>query len=358
MTRLCWDLSGRFGSFELDSSEDVSFQRLAVFGPSGAGKTTLLDLLAGHRTPEDGRIEYGEEVLLDSSRSIRHTSSQRGFGYFMQDAPLFPDRTVRRNLLYSGRTALEEGYARNVLDMLEIGQLLDRMPGELSGGENQRVGLAQVLFSRPRLVLLDEPLTGLNETLVAEILPKFTRVLDELELPAVIVSHRLDVVSGLCETVVPIQSGRTEGSYPVDSVLQSNMFREQGLIDATNTFECRVLETHNDGLIRVETERGLTFLLPETETFAEGDSAVIRFSATEPVLARNISGTVSTRNRWNGTLRRKEQDRGGVLITLRVGEEILWSRVTDRTVKELNLRPEAELEVLLKSSSIRAIPVG
>jgi molybdate transport system ATP-binding protein len=198
----------RLGRFRLEI--DTSFDRgwTALFGPSGAGKTTLLEIVAGLRRPDAGRVTMDGRVLGDAARREEVPPRRRGIGYVPQDLALFPHLDVRANLDY-GRAPGDDGALfETVVDRLEIGALLAQRPGALSGGEKQRVAVARALLARPALLLLDEPLTGLDAALRERILPFFQRVRDEFRVPTLYVTHNADEVMALCGRVVVMESGR------------------------------------------------------------------------------------------------------------------------------------------------------
>jgi molybdate transport system ATP-binding protein len=197
--------------FALEVDAMLEGKIVSVFGPSGAGKTSLLELVAGLRVPASGRIELDGELLSDAERSRWVPARARGMGYVLQDQALFPHLSVRGNVLYGAhRTQAPIGpfTLEHVADVLEIGAFLDRRPATLSGGEGQRVALARALLSRPRLLLLDEPLSNLDEALRERSLALLRRVRDEFSVPMIYVSHRADEVMALCDSVFVLRGGR------------------------------------------------------------------------------------------------------------------------------------------------------
>ena len=190
----------RMGDFTLD----VAFEArgvTALVGPSGAGKTSVINAVAGLLRPDMGRIVFDGQVLCD--KGIWVPAHQRGFGVVFQEGRLFPHMTVRGNLTYGGVHDWDA-----VVDMLGIGGLLDRRPAGLSGGERQRVALGRALLMRPRMLLLDEPLSGLDAARKAEILPYLERVRDTAGVPILYVSHAGDEVARLAGCVVQMEAGR------------------------------------------------------------------------------------------------------------------------------------------------------
>lgn len=199
----------RLGAFSLEIDASFGPGWTALFGPSGAGKTTILEIIAGLRRPNAGQVKMEGRELFDAGK-VSVPPRRRRIGYVPQDLALFPHLDVRANLGYS-RIPDRERFVQ-VVDKLEIGALLAKFPGELSGGEKQRVALGRALLSRPRLLLLDEPLTGLDAPLRERILPFFQRIRDEFRVPTLYVTHSADEVMALCDQVVVIDSGRVRAS--------------------------------------------------------------------------------------------------------------------------------------------------
>ncbi len=199
------------GSFELVARADVGSGVTGVFGPSGCGKSTLLALLAGLLKPRRGTIRFDRRTLVDVNARVFVPPWQRHFGLVFQDGQLFPHLSVRSNLLY-GHRQLAPGDRRFELDavtaLLEIEPLLARRPAHLSGGERQRVALGRALLYSPRLLLLDEPLSSLDERLKGQILPFLKRVKDETGIPMLYVSHSRAEVDYLADRVLSMSDGR------------------------------------------------------------------------------------------------------------------------------------------------------
>ena len=171
---LAVDVEKRLGDFTLAAKFEAAAGATALFGPSGSGKTTIVNLIAGLIAPDRGRIALDDTVLFDSAARIDVPPHRRRIGYVFQEGRLFPHLTVRRNLDY-GRwmsgLARDDAEMRRIVELLDIGHLLDRRPGKLSGGERQRVAIGRALLMRPRLLLLDEPLASLDAAASAKSCP-------------------------------------------------------------------------------------------------------------------------------------------------------------------------------------------
>jgi molybdate transport system ATP-binding protein len=205
------DIRLPLGAFALEVDLTITGRGTGIFGASGAGKTSLLDLVAGLRRPERARIELDGEVFTDTERGVAVPPHRRRIGYVPQDGALFPHLTVRENLRYGfdlippdeRRISFEQ-----VTRVLEIAALLDRRMDFLSGGEKQRVACGRALLAQPRLLLLDEPLAGLDGGLKSRFMPYLLRLRDEFEIPMLYVTHEAGELVELCEEVVVIDRGR------------------------------------------------------------------------------------------------------------------------------------------------------
>ena len=201
----------RVDGFDLDVSLDAGAGVTAVIGPSGAGKTSLLDLIAGLRTPVSGVVELGGRRLYDSAAGLDLPARDRRVGYVFQDRRLFPHKTVLANLRY-GYDRLPEERRRHtpdeIAELLELRPLLDRKPGALSGGEQQRVSLGRALLTSPELLLLDEPLTGLHPQMRTQTSELLGRVRDELNAPMLYVTHRAEDLEDLAADVLRLDRGK------------------------------------------------------------------------------------------------------------------------------------------------------
>ncbi|HEX9984860.1 MAG TPA: ATP-binding cassette domain-containing protein [Thermoanaerobaculia bacterium] len=193
--------------FELDVTAELTARATAITGPSGAGKTSLLELIAGLRQPTRGSISIHDRPVFDRERRIDVPARSRRVGYVPQDDALFPHLSVRRNIVYSGASAAYD----DVVSVLEIGHVLDRGVQHLSGGERKRVALARALLSRPAVLLLDEPLAGVDPELRRRVLDYLVRVRDEFPIPIVYVTHDPEEAAHICDEAVVLERGRVVG---------------------------------------------------------------------------------------------------------------------------------------------------
>jgi len=211
LTMLRVDVEKQLGEFSLAASFSSEGRVTGLFGASGAGKSSLINMIAGLLRPDRGTIVIDGDVVDDTKAGVHVPTYRRRIGYVFQDARLFPHLNVAQNLDYGrrmNRLAADPAQHTRVVELLDIGALLDRRPGKLSGGERQRVALGRALLSKPRLLLLDEPLGALDEARKLEILPYLVRLRDEANVPMVYVSHDVAELRQLATQIVMLRQGR------------------------------------------------------------------------------------------------------------------------------------------------------
>ena len=210
MIALTLDVTLRQQSFVLQVRESASVEVLGLFGPSGSGKTTLLEAIAGIRTPDEGEIRIGDRVLFSSAARVNVPARDRHIGYVPQDALLFPNMNVAENIAYGARGARGAQGAdyAGLVRMLDLSHLVDRRVGMLSGGEKQRVAIARALITNPSILLLDEPLAGVDRERRDRILPYVLRIRKELHVPLIYVTHDETELTSIADRVLHLSDGR------------------------------------------------------------------------------------------------------------------------------------------------------
>ena len=293
--------SGATQSFVLDLSLEIPPGITIVFGPSGAGKSTLLDCLAGLLKPESGRIEIGGEVLLDVERRIDVPPAKRKIAYVFQSLALFPHMTVEQNVAYGLAEIPAPERALRVKEMLEafhVEQLAKRKADELSGGEQQRVALARSLATSPRLLLLDEPLTALDEGLKKSIMEDLRRWNAAQNIPILYVTHSRAEVDALGESVIVMDQGKIISTGTPHEVLDTP--RRSSLAQAAgfeNLFSGVVTEIREgDGVMRVRLVSGACEIETPLGHAATGTAVRLAIRAGDILLATERPYGLSARN--------------------------------------------------------------
>jgi len=190
--------------FELAVTLDLAASVTGIVGPSGAGKTSLLDLIVGLRHPIAGTVTLDGQPLDDVTRRVHVPPRERGMGYVPQDNALFPHLSVEGNIRYGTEARLQP----EVIEVLDIGRLLKRKVTSLSGGEQKRVALARALATEPRLLLLDEPLSGIDRPLQSRIIGYLEQLRVHFQVPMIYVTHDGEGLSRMAEQVITLERGR------------------------------------------------------------------------------------------------------------------------------------------------------
>ncbi len=213
------DITKQLGDFTLNAKFKSKGLVTGLFGNSGSGKTSIVNAIAGLVRPDRGAISLDGIKLDDTHAGIHVRPHLRRIGYVFQDARLFPHLNVRQNLEYGRRmSGLASDPAQEIraIELLDIGHLMGRRPAQLSGGERQRIALGRALLTKPKLLLLDEPLGSLDEERKDEILPYLIRLRDETKVPMVYVSHDADEMRKLATDVVMLKGGAIVAHGGVD----------------------------------------------------------------------------------------------------------------------------------------------
>ncbi|MEH3116401.1 MAG: molybdenum ABC transporter ATP-binding protein [Methylorubrum populi] len=348
------DVSLRRDGFALEVAFTAGAGLTALFGRSGSGKTTVIDLIAGLARPQRGRIAVDGTVLLDTERGLRVPVHRRRIGCVFQEARLMPHLSVRQNLrfgrFFSGGTGGPGLDA--VADLLGIAPLLEQRPAGLSGGERQRVAIGRALLARPRLLLMDEPLSALDEARKREILPYIERLRDEAGLPIVYVSHSVAEVARLASTVVVLEGGRVAASGPVDAVLRRPDLIPDGT-EAGSVLAMRV-ERHDPatGLTRLTGPAG-PLDLPLIDA-PEGRRLNLRIPARDVLLALARPERLSARNVLPGRVAALREDGAACLVEVTCGQATLAARLTRASARDLGLTVGRPVFAVVKSVALDA----
>jgi molybdate transport system ATP-binding protein len=350
------DLSLDQAGFELRVRTYLPGGVSAVMGPSGAGKTSLLEAIAGLRRHARGRLAIGGEVLLDRARGIALVPERRRVGYVPQDAGLFPHLSVLDNVRFGARA--DAAAVEAAIDTLEIRPLVARAPRSLSGGERQRVALARALATRPRLLLLDEPLAALDPGLRERILPWLLRVRDEWALPCLYVTHNVGEALAVASHLVVLQNGRVAAEGDPRSLLSAPAVVGEAEAGIENLLPGRVI-THDTagGVTRVRADAGFDVSVTLTVDRPVGAAVTLAVRSEDVLVCAAPVEGLSARNVYAARIESLERTGPDVVLRGRLedgGGELL-ARVTPAAVAALELAPQKLVWLAMKSHSIRVV---
>lgn len=349
------DVVLRLGGFCLDVAFRDGEGLTALFGPSGAGKSLTLNLIAGLMRPDKGRIRLDGQILVDTEHRVFLPPHRRRIGFVFQDFHLFPHLSVRQNLRF-GRW-----FARGtktidfdaVVEILGIGELLSRYPAKLSGGERQRVAMGRALLRGPKLLLFDEPLAALDMERRLDILPLIERLRDEFAMPIVYVSHSIEEVARLANTVVVLDAGQVKAiGRPEDVLVTSGREGARTRFDSVSVLRMEVCGYHATyGLTELRHPAGTVWLVGLAGQAGGQVRIIIR--TTDVVLSVRPPEALSVRSLLRGRIAAIEETGPLAVVEIALkGEGRLCATITRHALDELGLAPGAEIFALIKTSAL------
>jgi len=326
-----------------------------LFGPSGSGKTTVLRCIAGLDRPDAGSVRFQGRAWSDAAARVFVPPQRRGVGLLFQDYALFPHLTVAANLGY-GLGALSraerEERVRSVAGFLRIEELLGRRPGQLSGGQRQRVALARALAPRPRLLLLDEPLSALDAPTRQELRGELRALLKEAGTPSLLVTHERVEALALGDRLAVLAEGGIRQVGPVHEVFAAPADLVVARVVGTDNVLPARLVRRAGGLATVLA--GVVELVGLDPGHLE-DRAYACFRAEEVVVEEGTGLETSAQNRLAGTIAARADEGPLVRLWIDCGERVV-ALVTRASAERLGLAPGRRVTALLKAPSVRIVP--
>ena len=346
------DISLDRGDFRLNVKASISLSGItAVFGANGSGKTSLLRVIAGLEPSAQGSLLCRDREWQGPRGYL--PPEARTIGYVFQDGRLFPHLTVAGNLEFPLTQGRRSGPIQldDTVKVFELETLLPRYPSALSGGERQRVAIARAMLANPELLLMDEPLSSLDNTRKRELLPRIKRLPIDYGIPIVYVTHDIDELVYLADSVMLLANGRNVAQGSAREILERNDFEQLAeLSDAGNVLEARI-ERHADGSTLVSLRGGELRIRRIAGNI--GDSVRLRVNPRDVVLAREKVSGISIRNCLATKVCKLEDHRDDqVSVSLTVGDQLLKARVTADAARELDLREGGNIYALIKAVAL------
>lgn len=346
-----------FERFELDVEFEAPPGFTILFGASGSGKTTTLKSISGIVRPDAGRITIDEEVLFDSERRIDLPIRARGVGYVLQDLALFPHLTARANVEF-GMSRLSHldrrQRAETMMEALRISHIAGRKPREVSGGEAQRIALARALSCKPQILLLDEPLSAIDEATKLGIISDLKSLNREMRLPILYVTHNREEAVSLGERVIVFERGRVVArGLPIEvfgAPITASVARLTGV---ENIFAGRIVaKSEEGGTMTVDISDGAGSCRVDVPfgNEAQGESVTVAVPSGDILLATEEPRSTTLRNRLTGRITAIEERVNRTVVSVRAG--VTWNAsVTRQAVKELGLSEGQEVWLAFKTHS-------
>jgi len=326
-----------------------------LFGPSGSGKTTILRCLAGLEQPERGTIHVGGQPWLDAARGINVPPQARDLGYMSQDYALFPNRTVEGNIAY-GLGGLSKGEqtsrAREVLDLLQIEGLAQQRPTQLSGGQQQRVALARAIARRPRLLLLDEPLSALDAPTRAKLCGELRVLLTGLGIPSVVVTHDWAEALALGDQIAVVDRGRILQTGRPQDVFSRPLDADVARVVGVETVVQGRITDSDEGLATVQVG---DVVLTAVVSGDSGPDVFVCIRAEDVTLEPSGAGATSARNHLAARVRTIASVGALAKVTVDCGFS-LTALVTRSALSELHLAVGTSVKAAFKAGSVHLVP--
>jgi molybdate transport system ATP-binding protein len=340
----------KLGAFFLDADFTIQGDKVGVFGPSGGGKSTLMSMIAGLRNPNQGFISLDGETLFDSSHGVHVPPEHRRIGMVFQRPHLFPHLSVKSNLLY-GYKRCESKDRRitldSVVDTMQIGHLLDRGIRHLSGGEMQRIAIGRAVLSNPRLLLMDEPLSAVDDSLKFQIISYLKDTCDIFKIPYLFISHALLEMRIMASKVLTVADGRVTGLVTAENLARGQMDASTRYINLLQLTEPRLI---NDVY---------AYRWGDQELLIYGDSrlseTLFELSATDIILFKRHPEAVSARNLLKAKVSGVFNAGTLIGVELKCGSELLVAEITKKAADELEIKEGSEVYAAIKAVAFRKI---
>lgn len=341
----------RFADFLCQFEFSLDHDCCGIFGPSGSGKSSLMYMLAGLMRPDRGLIRLNEVTLFDQDQKISLPPEQRKIGVVFQHAHLFPHMDVRKNLFYglkrtpASKRTIDPG---KLVSILHLDHLLQRGVGKLSGGERQRVALGRAILACPDLILLDEPLTGLDARLKYQIIPDLRQVFDQFSIPMLFISHDLQEMRMLTEEVLVVHNGAVETRMATELLARAGFVTGgQGYV---NILDLDMPE-ETDEMIKYNWS-GIPLMLVKSDRSGPG-----RFTlgSRDILLFKKHPQAGSARNILHCTVRSTYQTEWLIGVEMVCQGNSLIAEVVPQSLKELDIRPGHDIIAVFKASAFRRL---
>ena len=341
----------RFGTFLLDANFAVVGERVGIFGPSGSGKSTLVSLIAGLHRPDKGAVLLDGETLFDSSTGLDVRPEHRRMGMVFQRPSLFPHLSVKGNLLYGYKRCAAENRKiafDDVVEVLKISGLLDRGVKHLSGGEKQRVAIGRAVLGNPRLLLLDEPLSALDDSLKFQIVPFLTGVCETFRIPYLFISHSLLEMRIMTDQVLNVMNGRVVGQTTAEALVRSRMGESvTGYINLL-----RLSGPRRADALYAYTWAGQLLLTSSGDDQPEG---LFELSSTDIILFKSHPDAISARNLLKCRVVDTFEAGNRIGVDLECSDGRLVAEVVRQAVEELGIKAGAEVYAAIKATAFKKL---
>ena len=350
--KLTMTLEKSFADFTLSTDLTVSGERVGIFGVSGSGKSTLVSMLAGLLEPDSGEIILDGECLFSSAKGINLRPEQRRIAMVFQQHCLFPHLNVRNNLLYGFKRCPAEYRTIDftaLVEVLKLDGLLGRGVNNLSGGEKQRVALGRAILANPRLLLMDEPLSALDDALRFQIIPYLKSVSERFGIPYLFISHSLIEMRLMTDCALVFEKGALVEQVSSEQLARNRMGQSQaGYINLLKLGR----PTESAGLYAYPWGAGRLLL----SAGSDRDRSMAELSSKDIILFKQHPEAISARNLLECSVRSLFSSGRKIGVELDCADNTLIAEVVQDAVNELGIASGSTVYAAIKASAFRMLP--
>lgn len=339
--------------FQLQIQEKFTADITGVFGPSGAGKTSLLKTIAGLVNPDSGSVLINDVTLFDSKKKINVPVEKRNVGYVFQEGRLFPHLTVAQNLKYGINKEDEPLISFDeLINVLELQSLLNKKTHQISGGEQQRTALGRALLSSPRILLLDEPFSALDNLLKKQLLSYLLKIQALVKIPVFIVSHSLSDLLKITSHLCILEKGKSLGNDHFFELIKSpRISKYLDKNDFLNTIDVHFSKKNNH-LVWSKNNKEVVFSLEvHSDKIANDTPLKLYIKPNEISLAKEEVKQITIQNQLRGEIKEVIKNETSVFCVVNVGF-LLLVEISYKALEQLDLKIGGEIWCLFKSVAV------
>ncbi|NTV66799.1 MAG: molybdenum ABC transporter ATP-binding protein [Chlorobaculum sp.] len=349
--KLSIDIQKRLGSFDLAMQSAIEGDHSGIFGASGSGKSTLVHMISGLMTPDSGELYLDDVCLYSSRKRVNLAPEKRRIAIVFQHARLFPHLGVKANLLFGYKRCHPEHRKISpeaLIEVLNLGHLMKRGVNKLSGGEKQRVALGRAVLANPRLLVMDEPLSALDDSLRYQIIPYLRSVSEEFGVPYLFISHSISEMQLMTDQVMVVSQGRIEGISTPDQLARAGMANNpKGYL---NLLRLNGAKAH-DGLFHCPWGSG-ELIISDGKT---GEESLFELSSRDIILFKQHPEAISARNLLECTVTELFDSDGRKGVVLESGGKTLVAEIVRSAAEELEISTGNTLFAAIKASAFRRL---
>lgn len=346
----------KVSDFIIDVDINIKEGINCLFGPSGAGKTSIINCIAGLNKTEQGKIVINNNILEDTSKNISVPIHKRGIGYVFQDSRLFPHLNIKKNLLYGLKLNFKKkkffSYDE-IVELLSLSHLLNRLPYNLSGGEKQRVAIGRALLCQPNLLLMDEPLASLDQDKKDELIKYIMKMNEILNIPAIYVSHSISETFMLGNSIHFIKSGNLVYSGSRDNAI--NFYNKNNNFLLRDSYiKGRVINVNlSEGL--TEIKLGKESISVFSNTLHYDQNVIVKIRSSDIIISKVIPNKISSLNYLKTEIKDVIFENGLVCLILDFDKNTIKALLTRRSYNKLNLKIGANCYAIIKALNINDV---